>query len=212
MAGLNVTLYVDEKRYEEIRKGGFTKAFGYWSWNIAVMGTPLDTGNARSNVFLRTNQPRHISIIWDLFMANYVQFLEEGRGPVKKYKGFISVDILGAMMEQSIAWILTGKEPYYATRELTPFVALGVSKHKPFSMERVFLKQADMNMNNITAKARGEISKIRSLNYSQGLIPQVTRGDKPDTVTKKGTKGLNRNISKLHQIYNKRKEDLQYLT
>lgn len=214
MAGLNVTLYVDEARYEQIRKFGFSRALGYWFWNISVLGTPMDTGNARSNVFLKKNTARHISVEWDLFMANYVEFLEKGVGPVKKYKGFISVDIYGAIMEQTMAWILTGKEPYYATRGLKPFVALTVSKHKPFSMERVFLRQADMNANKISARARMEISKIRTLGQSQGLIPQVTRGEKPDTVIAKGSKTatVNRNISRLHQIYNKRKEDIQYLT
>ncbi|NCU31215.1 hypothetical protein EOM57_05465 [Candidatus Saccharibacteria bacterium] len=214
MAGLNVTLYVDEARYEQIRKGGFSKALGYWLWDTGFMGTPMDTGNARRNVVLRDNKPRHIRVEWDLFNANYVRFLEEGRGPVKKYKGFISVDIRGAMMEQVMSWLLTGEEPYYARRGITPFVALGVSKNKPFSMERSLLRQADMNANKITAKARQEVSRIRELGYSQGLIPQNTRGQRPDTQVKKGSRAsyFNRNISQLHRIYLKQKEDIQYLT
>lgn len=213
MGGLNVVLYVDEKRYEEISKGGFSSALGYWFWNIGVMGTPMDTGNARRSVVLAKNSPRHIRIAWDLFLANYVEYLEKGIGPVKKYKNFISVDINGAIMEETIAWILTGKEPVFSARGGTPFVELVPSKHKPFSMERVFLRQANMNTQSITAKARQQISMIRHMQNPQNAMTNRLRGERVETSTKKGVGDtrLNRNISGLQMIYNKRKEDMQSL-
>lgn len=213
MAGLRVVLYVDEARYEEIKKNGFSKDLGYWCWDISIMGTPMDTGNARRNVVLQKNAPRHIRIVWDLFGANYVEYLEEGRGPVKKYKGFISVDIASAIMEQTMAWILTGDDPSYTVRP-RPFVALGTSRHEPFSMERTFLRQANMNASKITAKSRMMISNIRTLNASQGLVPSKERGERIDTKIQKGSKTsyFNRNVSQLQRIYNKRKEDTAYLT
>ncbi len=213
MAGLNVTIYVDEARYEAISKGGFSKALGYWFWNIGVMGTPMDTGNARRSVVLAKNTSRHIRILWDLFMANYVEFLEKGVGPVKKYKGFISNDINGAILEETVSWLLTGKEPMFTVHSPRPFVSLQPSKHQPFSMERVFLRQANMNANRITANARMQISKIRSVQHSQGITTSRERGERVETGILKGMGNarLNRNISNLQIMYNKAKQNAQSL-
>lgn len=199
---------IDKKRFEEIYKYGFPTALGYWFWNMAVMIAPEDTGNLKRSITLASNSPRKIRIRYDLSAANYTKFLEEGVGPVKKYKGFISVDTTAAITEQAISWIITGKTPMFLVTSPKPFVSLKSSSNQPFSWERAYLKQADVNAKTITAKSRMEISKIREMNYT-GQISRA-KGERVESANAKGSKiGYNnRNFSKLHQIYMQRKNEI----
>jgi hypothetical protein len=203
---MQINIMVGLERFEAIQKQGFDQALGYWFWNTGVMIAPMDTGNLRSSILLAKNKPRHIKISYNTFMANYIQFLEEGQGPVKKYKNFIKGDTAQAITEQLVSWIITGNVPSMARYALKPFVVLKGSNHKPFSAERALLKQANMNTNVISAKARMQISKIREMNYN-GNTQRIT-GQKITTYNAKGTKSTNRNISHLQTIYNERRKQI----
>lgn len=202
---MSIDIMATPYKFNKLKTQGFDVALGYWFWNMAVMIAPYDTGLTRSSISLKTNKPRRIRISYDTFRANYIQFLEEGQGPVKKYKDFIKKDTTEAIAEQLVSWIITGRSPAFARQGVKPFVQLGKSKHAPFSIERSFLKQANMNANVITAKTRMQISKIREIDYSGNK--QKFTGQKP--VTSSDYKRANRNISHLERIYKDRVKQIQ---
>jgi len=47
---MDITIYVDEKRYNELLANGFDPSLGGYFHNIAVMCMAYDTGNARSAI------------------------------------------------------------------------------------------------------------------------------------------------------------------
>jgi hypothetical protein len=204
---MSIDIMATPYKFNKLQRQGFDMALGYWFWNIAVMIAPYDTGATRSAILLKRNKPRNIKIAYDLFRANWVQFLEEGQGPVKQYKDFIKKDTAEAIAEQLVSWIITGKRPSYAIRGVKPFVKLRKSKHAPFSIEKSFLKQANMNANVLTAKTRMQISKIREVNYLGNK--QTITGQRPTTKTSGGYKKFNRNISNLQRIYKERVSQIQ---
>ena len=202
---MSIDIMATPYKFNKLKKQGFDMALGYWFWNIAVMIAPYDTGATRASILLKTNKPRRIRISYNEFMANYIKFLEEGQGPIKKYKDFIKKDTAEAIDEQLASWIMTGKAPTYAIQGIKPFVVLRKSKNAPFSRERALLKQANMNSNVITASSRMQISQIREINYN-GTI-QKSSGQSPSTL-KSGSK-YNKNISKLNNIYKERLKQIQ---
>ena len=123
------TLYVNQARYDEILKNGFPPSLGKFSHNMAVMIMAYDTGNARSAITLSHNTPTRFTVSYDLLKANYIKFLDDGVGPVKKHKGIVSVLTVGAIGEQVMNWVLTGNEPTFTS---APVVALRQSKYRPF--------------------------------------------------------------------------------
>ena len=201
---MSVDIYISLEQFNKIREQGFDMALGYWFWNMAVMIAPYDTGATRASIMLRKNKPRNIRISYDTFKANWITFLEEGQGPVKKYKDFIKKDTAEAIVEQLVSWIMTGKAPAYALNGIKPFVVLRKSKNTPFSRERALLKQANMNSNVITAKTRMQISKIREVEYLGSK--QKASGNKPATLV--NNRGGNKGISNLQNIYKKRVSEI----
>jgi hypothetical protein len=69
---MDITIYVDEKRYNELLSNGFDPSLGGYFHNIAVMCMAYDTGNARSAISNSKNTPKHIQIHYDLIKANYI--------------------------------------------------------------------------------------------------------------------------------------------
>lgn len=212
----DITIFVDEKRYEKLLENGFDSSLGPYFHNIAVMCMAYDTGNARSAISLSKNTSRHIQINYNLLKANYIQFLEKGQGPVKKHKGIISVITVGSIAEQTIGWLLSGVSPTFTS---PPVVALRTSQYKPFNVkstktglnERDMLKQAGMYDKSISAQARQEVSKIREYTYRTmfgGRIVQQ-RGDRVETTTLKGSKRPygDKNIGILRNIVRDRKQE-----
>ena len=203
------TIYVGEERFKELLANGFDSSLGGYFHNIAVMVMAYDTGNARSAISLSKNAPKHIQIHYDLMKANYIKFLEEGVGPVKKHKGIISVLTAGTIAEELIGWLITGSNPTFTS---PPVVALRQSKYRPFSAkssvtglsEKNMLQYSSMNSNAISAQARSEISKVREYTYlrlqggntggSLGIRTQTTKLQNNKTI------GGNRNISILKAI------------
>ena len=206
---MDITLYVDEKRYNEILKNGFDSSLGGYFQNIAVMIMAYDTGNARSAISNSINTPKHIQIHYDLLKANYIKFLEEGVGPVKKHKGIISVLTVGAISEELVGWILSGKNPTFTS---APVVALRQSQYRPFGAkssvtglsEKDILRQSEMNINTISAQARREVSKVREYTYLRlaGGNPNNKRGVATETTRLQGHQhlGSNKNISILKAV------------
>ncbi len=201
---MSIDIMATPYKFNKLKSQGFDMALGYWFWNIAVMIAPMDTGNLRRAITLKSNRARKIRISYSTFIANYIQFLEEGQGPVKKYKDFIKKDTAESIAEQLVAWIITGKRPLYARQGVKPMVKLSASKYSPFSRERMFLKQANMNSNVLTAKTRMQISKIREIDYSGSK--QSNTGQKVTTVT---SRGGNKGISRLNQIYRERVNEIR---
>ena len=201
---MSIDIVISLEKYLSLQKTGFDMSLGYWFWNMAVMIAPYDTGATRASIMLKKNKPRRIKISYDTSKANWVQFLEEGQGPVKKYKDFIKKDTAEAITEQLVSWIITGKSPTYAIQGIKPFVVLKKSKQQPFSRERAFLKQADMNANVITAKARMKISQIREVEYLGKK--QSSIGKSPATIS---SSGGNKNISQLAKIYKERVSEIK---
>jgi hypothetical protein len=93
--------------------------------------------------------------------ANYMKFLEEGLGPVKKHTQFIGTKTRLAIVEQLIIYLQTGKKPMF-TR--TPYVSLRNTKGV-FPAEKAFLRSANMGTQTINANVRGKISQIRETAY-----------------------------------------------
>lgn len=199
-----IDIMATQYKFDKLSKNGFDSSLGYWFWNMAVMIAPMDTGNLRSAIMLSKNKSRHIRISYNTFMANYIRFLEEGQGPVKKYKDFIKGDTREAIVEQLVSWIISGKAPSYAKQGVKPFVQLGISRNKPFSQERALLRQANMNTSTLTAKTRQQISKIREASFNQKRAR--SSGERVQTQIQAGlsSKSLNRNTSKLEAIYKDR--------
>ncbi len=198
---MSIDVTTDLENFIKLQKQGFDSALGYWFWNMAVMIAPYDTGNLKSSITLKKNKPRRIHISYNTSRANYVRFLEEGQGPVKKYKDFIKKGTAEAIAEQLVSWIMTGKAPSYAVQGIKPFVVLKTSVNKPFSRERAFLKQANMNSNVITAKTRMQISRIRDIDFSGNR--SSFNGQKVTTLNN-FSRGSNKNISSLNKIYRER--------
>ena len=204
---MSIDIYATPYKFDKLQKKGFDSALGYWFWNIAILIAPIDTGNLRSAITLKANKERRIRISYNEFIANYVQFLEEGQGPVKKYQDFIKKDTVEVIAEQLVSWIITGRRPLYARQGVKPIVNLRNSKYKPFSMEKTLLKQANMNARVITARSRMEISKIREVNYT-GAKQKVT-GQRVSSEVIIGYKKMNKNISHLENIYKERIKEIR---
>ena len=188
-----------QEQFEKVKN--LDSSLGMWFWNMAVMISPYDTGNARRAITLTSNTSKRINIRYNLMQANYIKFLEEGVGPVKKYKGYIKNNTRMAIVEELIFYLKTGQLPMFTS---TPFVLLKSSK-SVFHGERKFLSQADMHTNAITAKVRNKISMIRETTYrqQQGIATSSFRGLKVDTAVLKTQrlKGSTRGISQLSQSY-----------
>ena len=206
---MDITIYVDEKRYNELLANGFDSSLGGYFHNIAVMCMAYDTGNARSAISNSKNTPKHIQIHYDLIKANYIKFLDDGVGPVKKHKGIVSVLTTGVIAEELIGWLISGVNPTFTS---PPVVALRQSKYRPFSAkskvtgvsERDILQQAQMSTNAISPQARGQVSKVREYTYLrlQGGKTSSPRGVKTETTRLQGHQhlGSNKNISILNAI------------
>ena len=189
---MDITIYVDEKRYNELLANGFDPSLGGYFHNIAVMCMAYDTGNARSAISNSKNTPKHIQIHYDLIKANYIKFLDDGVGPVKKHKGIVSVLTTGVIAEELVGWLISGVNPTFTS---PPVVALRQSKYRPFSAKSsvtglsekkyvAIFKQ--MNSNAINASEEGEIfQKVREYTYlrlaggsfsgSRGIKTQTTK-------------------------------------
>jgi hypothetical protein len=158
-------------------------SLGRAAWNIAVMNAPEDTGNLKRSIMLVNNTSKEIVIRYNLLTANYAQFLEDGVGPVKKYKGFISQNTTADIVEEIIYFAKNGTISDW-TLGLKPLVALKKS-YNVFNKERQIMKERFGKVKPyITAEQRKQISKLREKSYreAQGLPTSTVRGELPETI------------------------------
>lgn len=134
----------------------FTMELGYSLHNIAIISAPMDTGNLRRAIGLTTNTDKRKVITYNAFDAYYLDYLEKGLGPVKKYKGFIS--------EMTISYFLNELVDYFVSGEITngskATITLERSKHGAMFSEKAFLKQMGYEDMNVTADDRRKLSQI----------------------------------------------------
>lgn len=199
---MDFNIYLTPEQFDKIKD--LDSRLGYQLWQIADMIAPYDTGNLRSAISLARNTSLQIRLQYNLLTANYIQFLEMGQGPVKKYKGFIEKDTVSAIIEAVISYLSSGGAslPAVTIRPMI-FKRLGT----PFGPENRVLAQTDrFNRKVITFEQRRLISNIRETNFRQ-LNNQKTKrqvGLKPLTIDRLNNldiKRLNKNnVSQLRQI------------
>ncbi len=166
----------------------FDESLGMWFWNMAVMIAPYASGNLRRSITLPSNRAKMINIRYSLMRANYIKFLEEGIGPVKKHTQFIGTKTRLAIVEQLIIYLQTGKKPMF-TR--TPYVSLRNTKGV-FPSEKAFLRSANMGTQTINANTRMKISQIRETTYrKQNKLKMASfSGKKVETNKIRSQKGI----------------------
>lgn len=193
---MNINVEVTEKQLDYAKEFGID--FAYLMLNIGVMLAPFDTGNLRSSITISRNDKRAKQIRYNTMVANYTRFLEEGAGPVKKHKGFISVDTKLAIVEGVINLIKTGEYPFMST---IPTVELKDTENL-FSKEKQILKAHDIKTDRISANVRRRISQMREREYRSmnGIKSFSVRGLKVET-TKSYAYGSNRGSSALSKAY-----------
>jgi hypothetical protein len=131
---------------------------GMWLWNIAVSNSPIDTGNLRRAITMNTNSLTKKKYVYNAFNAIYLHYLEEGMGPVKKHKGFISEKTVGDFIQELIYYFKTGKTGMVTT---PPVATLSMSKNGPMFHERKISKFLDWSSKELSADDRQKLSQLR---------------------------------------------------
>lgn len=176
---MDTKVYIDLDIEQLHRLMEFPNEMGNVVHNIAIMLAPFDTGNLRSAITLMRNTPRKIVLHYSHMVANYIKFLEEGLGSVKKYYGFISIDTRMSIIEALIGWIETGVIPPHLYNPSKPIIDMK-STSNIFSWEQDMLKSVGKNSSEISPNVRRKISMIRELEYRQ------SRGINTTTIPRKG--------------------------
>lgn len=166
-------------------------------WNTLIENAPYDTGNLRSAIRLSVNQQYRLLYVYDENQARYLDFLERGVGPVKKYKGFISNLSLNNATAEMVMW-LKGNEP---TNASVPMVTLrGRVRSRPkddegygkaIGYEKKYIKRKGTLL---TAKERSIMSRLY-VKEGFGKLFKVT-GERVSTTLQEGTAKTATNIKK----------------
>lgn len=148
-------------------------------WQLLVYSAPYDTGNLRSAIKKQTSNNKRIKYIYDTKQAVYLQFLEEGLGFVKKYKGFIEYTSVGEAIKEILYWAETGK----TTFDGVPTVVLQGRLNKkagrsfiggkPMGYEKRMLNDTKTSL---TARERGKLSQLNYKMYNGIAKPNQFRG------------------------------------
>lgn len=203
----NINVDVSEETFERIRR--FEPIMGYLAFNIAVIRAPMDTGNLRRSIALSKNSGTLKQIRYNTIDANYITFLEEGIGPVKKHKGFIGRDTVLASIEAIINLYETGSYPFVSFR---PTVELK-DTDKLFSRERNILNNHNIKSDKISADVRRNISRIHELEYrkTQGgnIKSSLSGSNSRANITRDFTYGSNRGRTVLSKAYTQMKKEVK---
>ncbi|HHX68673.1 MAG TPA: hypothetical protein GX708_11550 [Gallicola sp.] len=157
---MNLVLEID---YEMPK---MTTSLGISLLNLAVINSPIRTGNAASSIYLTVNNTKRKVITYDLRQAYYILFLEEGAGKVKRHKGYITQKTVTSMVKEICKFVINKGVPTYTT---IPTVILGTDKTRNYE-RRLIRENRDllsdnkdlMNLNKvITASDRKELSKAQ---------------------------------------------------
>lgn len=161
---------------------GLTKELANSIWQTIIYETPYATGNARSAIRLNSNNKTRINFIYDDSIARYIDFLERGVGPVKKYKGFIANNSVASAMREIVYWAQSGGKttfsgiPIVVVRnkddEGKPILPIGYEKKRLNELKR------DLGVS-ITASERAKLSSMYFAEIggakSQGKRPQIEK-------------------------------------
>jgi len=133
---------------------------GYRLWNMAVALAPYDTGNLRRSIVMSANTDTHKRYVYNVMNALYLDYLERGVGPIKKYQGFIENLTVGSMIEELIHYCIS-PEGYGSFSK--PTIRLQVSSNGAmFHEKRIAHKMGldDVELD-ITADDRKYMSRIK---------------------------------------------------
>jgi len=137
-----------------------SSGLGYWLWNLAVVLAPVDTGNLRRSIVMSANSPTHKRYVYNTMNAFYLDYLERGVGPIKKYQGFIENRTVGRMIEEVMHYCITGKTGLLTGK---PMVTLQISSNGPMFHEKAIahrMKLDDIELD-ITADDRKYMSRFK---------------------------------------------------
>lgn len=186
-----VVIEVDNPR-EELDSG-----IAHSIWNVLIENAPYDTGNLRSSIRLAKDSGKRLLYVYDENQARYLDFLERGVGPVKKYKGFISKTSLNWSTIELVSW-LKGNKP---TNTNVPVVVLrgrvrgkktiNTGNGKPIGYEKKYIKNKGTQL---TAKERSMMSKLY-VKEGFGKLFRYT-GERVETTLMAGTSKTATNIKK----------------
>lgn len=131
-------------------------------WQVLVYSAPYDTGNLRSAIRKSADTNTRTLFIYDENQARYLDFLERGVGPVRKYKGFISQKSLNEATKEIVYWAKTGNTTFSGVPTV---VLLGRNKKrsrdgvggKPIGYEKSMIKDVELYL---TAKERSTLSRM----------------------------------------------------
>jgi hypothetical protein len=88
----------------------FNRSLGNKLLYRAVSNAPFRTGNLANSIRLAVCTKRKISINYDASMAYYTYFLEEGKGNIKRYRGFISDVTVPWIIEDIVTFFEYGED------------------------------------------------------------------------------------------------------
>lgn len=145
--------------YTNKRTKGFDNNLSNALWHIAINNAPRDTGNLQRNITRSANAPKRIAITYNAFNAPYLHYLEEGMGPVKKHKGFISIDTIVDYMSALSSYFKNGKLDIIFDK---PSIKLDISKHGPMFSEKKLLKIMREDDPLLTADERMQLGQLYS--------------------------------------------------
>lgn len=148
---------------------------GMWLWNLAVSNAPIDTGNLRRAITMTKNSGTKKQYVYNALNAVYLHYLEEGMGPVKKHKGYISQKTMGDFIQELIYYFKTGKTGMITT---PPVATLTTSKWGPMFYERKMAQALGWSDKQITADDRRKLSQIRYRGLAQSNKSKIY-GEKP---------------------------------
>lgn len=130
-------------------------------WQTLVYSAPYDTGNLRSAIRKSASNEKRILFVYDENQARYLDFLERGVGPIKKYKNFISGHSMNEATKEVVYWLKTGNITFGGVPTVVLKGRLKGKKSdgsgKPIGYEKQFMKNKDLVL---TAKERSSMSKL----------------------------------------------------
>ncbi len=155
-----------------------TPNLAYSIWQTLIYEAPYATGNLRSAIKLSSNTDKRIKFVYDERQARYIDFLERGAGPVKKYRGFISNNSLNMATKDVMYWAQTRKVLHHGIPTVV-VVSRKDSEATPIGYERKMLRDLGRSTTlPLSAKERSALS--RSYASSGPLKNQKFGGQKPN--------------------------------
>ena len=183
---MELTVYTDK------RIKGFETNLANALWHIAINNAPRDTGNLQRNITLSANSPKRMGITYNAFNAPYLHYLEEGMGPIKKHKGFISQDTIADFMNVISTYMIRGEIGIFER----PNVKLDISRHGAMFSEKKLLKIMRIDDHTLTADERMQLGNI----YARS---KLGIGKRWSSIGQKATlsRGYSRSMNRKFSLY-----------